>query len=93
MTHKEFYQRMATLTERELLTLHPGPFAFVGTPVDALASKLLLWLFDQLPPEATQGDTEEVLQMALWWVQFWAMVREGDRLREAEQPVEQAALL
>lgn len=84
MTQKEFYQQLATLTERELLTLHPGPFAFVGTRADALAAKLLLWLFDQLPEEATQGDVEEILGMALWWVQFFNMLREGERWRERE---------
>lgn len=88
MSPKEFYERMATLTERELLTLHPGPFAFIATPADALASRLMLWLISEMPPDSTQGDLEEVLQMALWWAQFWNMVRAGDIERQAQATTE-----
>ena len=43
---------------------------------DITAGKLLIWLIDALPEDATVRQAEEVLADAAWWLKFWASICE-----------------
>jgi len=55
------------------VTLSPGPFTANCNWQDAIAAKLLEWLYQEMPEGATLGNAERVLLSALWWLQFFAM--------------------
>jgi len=92
VTPKRFYEQIATFQDKELITLAPGPLVMVAAPVDAWPAKLLLWLHEKLPEETTQGDLEDILDMALWWARFWHMCHQGEKLRAAQQETTQEAM-
>jgi hypothetical protein len=74
MTPKEFWQQIATLETKEVITLAPTPagepLTMLACAADAWAARLMLWLIEQLPPETTQGELEDILDMTKWWAQF-----------------------
>lgn len=81
MTPQEFYQRIAgkVIEPHSVLKLSPGPVALQIGPQDALAAKLILWLVEQMPEDATQGFLEDVLDSAKFWAVFWSSLeRDGD---------------
>lgn len=69
MTAQQFYEWMAGVSDGQNLTL-PLPIG-IG-PHDAMAARLILWLVEQMPEDANQGDIERVLDSAKFWVMFWA---------------------
>ena len=71
MKPSEFFQEMQQTEPAAVLTVSPGPLAIKTDWHDALAARLLLWLNDELPPDATAEDLHEVLDAAKWWWQFW----------------------
>jgi len=89
MTPKEFYQRLSTLTEKEVITLSPGPIKIIAYPADALAAKMVLWLLEQLPEDATEGDAEDVIDMAKWWIMFWHMLHQAEKQLNADEATQQ----
>ena len=71
MTPIEFYDRLQSIIGPGVVTLSPGPLTVnVGT-ADAIAARLLLWLHDEMPEDATVGDLFDVLDAAHWWATFW----------------------
>jgi len=72
MTPIDFYEKLRQVTETENLTLSPGPLTIRVNQHDAMAATLLLWLYQEMPEDATQGDLIEVLDSAKWWASFWA---------------------
>jgi len=68
MTPKEFYQLLSE-SEPKIMKVPPVPIK-IGES-DILAAKMLLWLNEQMPENATQGDYENVLDSAKWWFVFW----------------------
>lgn len=74
MTPTEFYKQLQNYENDTSIKL-PVPIK-VG-PSDAMAGKLILWLFEQMPEGATQGDIEAVLDSAKWWIIFWASAFEA----------------
>lgn len=68
MTANEFLELLASYKLGESVTL-PVPIK-IGEH-DCLAAQLILWLIEQLPEDATQGDIEDVLDMAKWWAIYW----------------------
>lgn len=80
MTPEAFYKRLAQgVDPNSLITLSPGPIRLRIGPQDALAAKLLLWLVEQMPEDATQGDMDDVLESARYWSMFWASLeRDGE---------------
>ena len=72
MRVKDFYEGLSQVTASTELTLSPGPVTLKVNAQDALAARLLLWLEQEMPPDATQGDLDDVLDAAKWWATFWA---------------------
>lgn len=72
MTPSDFYEQLKQVTETEDFTLSPGPLTIRVNQHDATAASLLLWLYQEMPDDATQGDLVEVLDSARWWAGFWA---------------------
>jgi hypothetical protein len=52
------------------VTISPGPAIISAGVSDAMAAKLLLWLYDQMPEEATAQDLHDVLDAAKWWTTY-----------------------
>jgi hypothetical protein len=71
MTPNEFYEKLQTVTEPSEMTLSPGPLVIKVNEHDAMASRLILWLQEQMPDEATVKDLFDVLDAAHWWASFW----------------------
>lgn len=69
MTPLDFYKHLSTgvpgiqLPPLLPLKFHEG---------DVMAAKLLLWLYEQLPEDSTQGDLDNILDAAKWWSTFFA---------------------
>ena len=72
MTPGEFYGQLGQVTETEDMTLSPGPMTLRVSRHDAMAARLLLWLYQEMPEGAIQGDLTKVLDSAKWWATFWA---------------------
>ena len=72
MRVKDFYEGLSRVTASTELTLSPGPVTLKVNAQDTLAARLLLWLEQEMPPDATQGDLDDVLDAAKWWATFWA---------------------
>lgn len=70
MKVKDFYEGLSRLTASTELTLSPGPVTLKVNVQDALAARLLLWLEQEMSPDATQGDLDDVLDAAKWWATF-----------------------
>lgn len=71
MTH-EFYEKLQLVTGQNTTTLSPGPLKIGVSQSDAMAARLILWLEQVMPDEATIGDLLDVLAAATWWVTFWS---------------------
>lgn len=69
----EVLEGLQAIEEPTKVTLSPGPFVANCDWHDAIAAKLLLWLYDEMPEDATYGDLEDVLLATLWWAQFLTM--------------------
>lgn len=78
MTPNEFYESLQTVTESSETTLSPGPLIIRVGVRDAMAAKLLLWLQEQMPDDATVGDLFDVLDAAEWWATFWTSLAHND---------------
>ena len=81
MTPHRFYEWLSTeVTGPTQVTLAPGPVILRVNQHDALAARLLLWLAEAMPEDATSGDLHDpygtaaasVLDVARWWSTFWA---------------------
>jgi len=79
MTPHEFYEQLAKVTEQMNITLSPGPFKVNVNSHDAMAAKLILWLEEQMPEDATTGDLFDVLDAAHWWATFWLSHRRTEQ--------------
>lgn len=76
MTSEDFYKYIAELEEgHNEITLSPGPFSLKVGQGDVTAAKLLLWLYEEMPENATVGDLLDALQSALWWATFWLSLK------------------
>ncbi len=72
MTPNNFLKQMAAMPPTPgLLTIYPGPVRMNVGPADMEAAKLILWLLEQLPDEATYGQVDDILDAAKWWMAFW----------------------
>lgn len=69
----DLLERLQAIEGPMEVTLSPGPFVANCNWPDAIAAKLLLWLYEQMPEDATYGDLENTLLSALWWSQFLMM--------------------
>lgn len=68
----EFYQEIQHIQKPDtIVSLSPGPFRIKADWHDAYAAKLLLWLTEQMPVNATVGDLYDILDAAKWWSTFW----------------------
>ncbi len=77
MTQKEFYEFLATATGTGTLDFGDSIQLRIG-PQDALAAKLLLWLADVMPDDATLGQMDDALDAAKWWMTLFASIpKEG----------------
>jgi hypothetical protein len=86
MTPHDFYNHIQTIDQSTIITLSPGPFAIKVNQHDAMAAKLLLWLEDQMPEDATIHDLTETLNAAQWWSTFWSsLVRQPKEQQEPPQ--------
>ena len=85
MNEQEFCEWLANdhPGKSTVLTLKPGPVKLRSDMADKLAGQLLLWLFAQMPDEATTGDLLDVLDCARWWHFFWASLDREDMGLEA----------
>lgn len=83
MTPHDFYEHIQSIDQPQV-TLSPGPFIIKVSQHDAMAAKILLWLEDQMPEDATIHDLTKVLDAAQWWSTFWSsLVRQP---REHQEP-------
>ena len=80
----EFYDRLQTITESSTLSLAPGPLVIKVGVADAMAAKLLLWLYDEMPEGATVGDMFDVLDAAHWWATFWSSLVDSEEVSEEQ---------
>lgn len=71
MRPRQFYESIRDTQEEALLTI--GRIEVVATRYDGMAADLILHLLATYP-DLTQGETEEVLSIASFWVRFWAGV-------------------
>ncbi len=71
MTPEDFLKKLATIEGPTEIRLSPGPLDIKANVADALAAKLILWLYDEMPEDATSGDMLNVLDAARWWAAFW----------------------
>jgi len=79
MKPEDFYLYLAQrVTGPQQLTLAPGPLTIRVNVQDAWAARLLLWLAEHLPEDATIGDLHDVLDAARWWSTFWAALPRDD---------------
>lgn len=70
ITPKAFFEDLSQSTPR----IVPAPQVPIKIGVaDIMAARLLLWLGDQLPEDATVGDFEDVLDAAKWWHVFFVL--------------------
>jgi tryptophan synthase alpha subunit len=81
MTLREFYQRLSEAQDLSVITVDVPIPLVIGKP-DGMAAKLLLRLVDQMPPDATQGDLEDVLDAARWWSTFLMSMQYAERLKD-----------
>jgi len=83
MTPRDFYKHIQSIDQSTIITLSPGPFQIRVGQHDAMAAKLLLWLEDQMPEDATVADLIKVLDAAQWWNTFWSsLVRQPKEHQE-----------
>ena len=73
MKFSEVLEQLGAIEQPTEVKLSPGPLIANCNRTDAVAAKMLLWLFEQMPEDATSGDLEDVLVSALWWFQFCMM--------------------
>lgn len=59
------------------IKLSPGPFIAIADQRDAVAAKLIGWLVNRLPEDATYGDAEDVLLSSLWCLEYVNMLQPG----------------
>lgn len=79
MTPKQFYERLALgVPVSAVITLSPGPIALRIGKQDEIAARLLLWLVEQMPEDATCGELDDVLDAAKYWSTFWASLERDD---------------
>lgn len=77
MTPQEFYEWMKNAPQGNI-TL-PVPIRLGSR--DAMAARLLLWLFEEMPENSTQGDLEDILDTAKWWSIFWGSAFKADTMK------------
>jgi len=87
MKPTEFYDRLQTVTESSTLALSPGPLVVKVGVADAMAAKLLLWLYNEMPENATVRDMFDVLDAAHWWATFWSSLSDSEEVSEEQAPV------
>jgi len=85
MKPTEFYDRLQAVTESSTLALSPGPLVVKVGVADAMAARLLLWLYEEMPEEATIGDMFDVLDAAHWWATFWSSLVNSDEAGETSE--------
>lgn len=73
-TPKEIYELLA---ESKPSTVTLPACSIRINESDSMAAKLLLWLYENMPEDATQGDLSDVLDSAKWWSLFFAAATEG----------------
>ena len=66
MKPSEFYARLQHIAVPSTISLAPGPLLLKVGSADAMAAKLLLWLEDEMPENATASDMFDVLDTAHW---------------------------
>lgn len=66
MTPQKFFNKLAQVNGDEIIC----PKIKLATG-DILVAKVILWLMEQLPEDATIGDFEEVFLNGLWWLRLW----------------------
>ncbi|MCB0054986.1 MAG: hypothetical protein KDE24_36155 [Caldilinea sp.] len=72
MTPREFYEFLAKRETTGVIGFGEAAVSLRVGPQDAMAARLLLWLEETMPEDATQGDLDKVLDAAKWWSTFWA---------------------
>lgn len=73
MNLSEALEVLQSIKEPTEVDLSPGPFIANCNWQDAVAAKLLVWMLQEMPEDATYGNAERVLTSALWWLQFFIM--------------------
>ena len=66
-----------------IATLSPGPFRVEIADADLLASEILLFISDKYP-DKTIGQLEDALDMARWWLIFFASTNLSEKDRNHE---------
>lgn len=87
MTPNEFYEQLSSVDGPSEISLGPGPLVLKVNQHDALAARLLLWLGEQMPDDATVGDLFDTLDAAHWWATFWSSLRQTGKGEEAPHDV------
>lgn len=75
MKIKDILSDLSKVEQLTTVSIAPGPAVISAGVSDAMAAKLLLWLYEQLPEEATSQDLHDVLDAAKWWTTFLESVR------------------
>lgn len=76
MNFKQVCEQLADITSLATITM-PTTTLLVGRE-DGIAGELLLWLVDRMP-NATQGDIEEVLAAATWWLTYTGTIAAAEK--------------
>ena len=70
MNRGEILTQIAQIVENDVLTIRPGPHRAAVSWHDGIAARLLLWLQEEMPDDATVSDLESVLISAMYWDVF-----------------------
>ena len=85
MNLRENLEKLAEIDCDGVLTMSPDPNKAAVTYRDGVAGRLLLWLADVLPDDATTSDVEDVLISALYWHIHFLTMRKARRLEVVDE--------
>lgn len=87
----EFYRILQNVPGPAHLTFEdcgdlPSPITIKVNQHDAMAAKLILWLLDHMPEDATTGDLFDTLAAATWWATFWSSLSQDEDHQPPTKP-------
>ena len=80
MNMGETLEKLSQIDCSSVITMSPGPYQAAVSYKDGIAARLLLWLAEVMPDDATTGDVEDVLTSALWWHIYFLTMHKAQKM-------------